>query len=87
MVLTRTASGALTPDKTGFAGSAPTTGSYSQVGQAQLAQGGLQPQFAVGAEGASIGSRSWSTEALLLLVHQKDVILFSRYRNSTISTT
>ena len=47
-----TASGALTPDKTGFAGSAPTTGSYSQVGQAQLAQGGLQPQFAVGAEGA-----------------------------------
>ena len=47
-----TASGALTPDKTGFAGSAPTTGSYSQVGQAQLAQGGLQPQYAVGAEGA-----------------------------------
>ena len=45
---------ALTPDKTGFAGSAPTTGSYSQVGQAQLAQGGLQPEFAVGAEGTGL---------------------------------
>jgi len=67
---------ALTPDKTGFAGSAPTTGSYSQVGQAQLAQGGLQPQFAVGAEGTgaisglatapSIGSvGADSAEALL----------------------
>ena len=42
---------------TGFNPDAPgaqallDSGSYSQVGQAQLAQGGLQPQFAVGAEG------------------------------------
>jgi len=50
----KTASGALTPDKTGFAGTAPTTGSYSQVGLDQIAQGGLQPQFAVGAEGTGL---------------------------------
>ena len=65
-----TASGALTPDKTGFAGSAPTTGSYSQVGLDQIAGGGLQPQYATDFSGLatapSVGSvGAGSAEALL----------------------
>jgi hypothetical protein len=66
----KTASGALTPDKTGFAGSAPTTGSYSQVGLDQFAGGGLQPQYATDFSGLatapSVGSvGAGSAEALL----------------------
>jgi len=58
----KTASGALTPDKTGFAGTAPTTGSYSQVGLDQIAGGGLQPQYAVGGIAPDIGSATYGSQ-------------------------